>query len=87
MIRVIWPQGISLRYWANSLVADYYTENLPMLDNEEQWQKWAALVAGTGIFLSASVPSPIDSAGKTQFKKWDDWAKRLYIVMSNEYNN
>lgn len=86
MIRVIWPERITLRYWANSLVADYYTENLPILDNEKDWQKWGALVAGTGIFLAASVPSPITIGTESKFKKWDDWAKTVYIIMSNEYN-
>lgn len=86
MIKVIYPERISLRYWANSLVADYFTENLPTLEDDEHWQKWAAQVAGIGIFLAAGVPSPISNSTETNFKKWDDWAKKLYIIMSNEYN-
>jgi hypothetical protein len=87
MIKVIYPDRISLNYWANSLVADYFTENLPQLvdsnENSGAWRKWGALVAGTGTFLAASVPSPVN---ETKFKKWEDWAKAVYLIMSNEYN-
>lgn len=86
MIRVIWPEYISLRHWANALVADFYSDNLPSLNDEENWQKWAALIAGTGSFLAASVPSPIGEGSEARFKNWDDWAKAVYNIMSNEYN-
>lgn len=86
MIKVIYPERISLRLWADALVADYFNENLPILDNENNWQKWADQVAGTGVFLAAAVPSPIFKGSEVYFKKWDDWAKTVYIVMSNESN-
>jgi hypothetical protein len=86
MIKVIWPERISLRYWANALVADYFTENLPALQDENNWQKWAAQIAGTGTFLAASVPSPIGINGEMRYKEWNEWAKAVYVIMSNEYN-
>ncbi len=86
MIRVIWPERISLKYWADSLVSDYSDENLPTLTNEEEWQKWGALVAGTGIFQKASIPSPISRGDQNTFKEWNKWAKAVYAIMSDEYN-
>lgn len=86
MIRVIYPERISLTDWADNLLADYYFEDLPKLQDENKWQEWAAKVAGTGSFLAASVPSPISKDTDIKFKKWEDWAKSVYLIMSNEYN-
>ncbi len=89
MIKVIWPERISLNYWASSLVSDYHNENLPILDSDENWQEWATIVANTGIFLKANVPAPVqikDGQKKEIFSEWDKWAKIVYTIMSDEYS-
>lgn len=89
MIKVVWPERISLNYWAASLVADFRNENLPLLDSEENWQEWANIVANTGIFLKAHIPAPVqlkDGQKKEIFSEWDKWAKVVYTIMSDEYS-
>lgn len=89
MIKVIWPYGISLKYWSASLVNDFSEEYLPILEEDNLWQEWGARVAGTGIFLRAGVPSPItivQGEKKENYKEWDKWAKVVYRIMSDEYN-
>lgn len=83
---VVWPEYISLRDWSSRLIADYTREQLPLLDNEDDWQEWAALVATTGIFERAGVPAPFEiSEGqeKPLFTAWEDWAKIVYMVISD----
>lgn len=88
MIKVIRPERISLNYWAACLVADFHSENLPVLETDETWQEWGAIVANTGIFLKAHVPSPVivkQGVKTDQFKQWDAWAKVVYTIMSDDY--
>jgi hypothetical protein len=89
MIKVILPERITLNYWASCLVGDYPSENLPILQYDENWQEWATIVANTGIFLKARVPAPViikDGSKKELFKEWDKWAKVVYTIMSDEYS-
>lgn len=89
MIKVVWPENISLSYWAACLVNDYANEPLPILQYEENWQEWATTVANTTIFLRASVPAPLSMKGGTKkeiYKEWDKWAKIVYTIMSDEYS-
>lgn len=82
----VYPKYISLKYWAATIMTDYANEPLPILVNEEQWEEWGAIVAGTGIFLRASVPSPFSIVrGKKQqnFKDWQGWAKIMYNIMNS----
>lgn len=87
MIKVIWPEYISLRDWSAALIADYPEENLPLLDNEDKWQDWAAVVCGSGIFERANIPSPFvieEGRKKSNFAEWQDWAKIVYTNLANE---
>lgn len=89
MIKVVWPERISLKYWAACLNSNFESENLPNLEDDTQWAEWATIVANTGIFLRAGVPSPITiKSGEKQenFKEWDKWAKVVYTIMADDYN-
>jgi hypothetical protein len=89
MIKVVWPERISLNYWAACLVTDYPSENLPLLESDENWQEWATIVSNTGIFLKAHIPAPVsvkDGVKKELFHEWDKWAKVVYTIMSDEYS-
>jgi hypothetical protein len=89
MIKVIWPYNISLNYWAACLVTDFPNDNLPILRDEKKWQDWGTLVADSGNFKKANIPSPLGiKNGKKQeaFRNWQDWAKIVYIILADDYN-
>jgi len=86
----VYPKHIGLKYWAATVVNDYDTECLPILTNEEEWEEWASIVAGTGAFLRAGVPSPSSikmGAKEKNFKDWDGWAKVVFNIMNSELSN
>lgn len=86
---MVWPEYIGLKDWAACLVIDYPNEYLPLLENEDKWQEWGAAVVNTGIFAKANVPSPFsikEGQKKENFTDWREWAKTLYIILTNEQN-
>jgi hypothetical protein len=89
MIKVIWPEYITLLRWSAELVASYPDEPLPLLTEENKFNEWGAIVANTGVFKRAAIPSPTSLAqGKkvSNFKDWGEWAKVVYNLMANERN-
>jgi len=83
----VYPEYISLKNWAASLIVDNPSSYLPILHDEEKWQEWAAIVAGTGVFRRNRVPSPFSiykGTKKTDFKDWQEWAKIAYLLLNNE---
>lgn len=89
MIKVIWPEYIELKLWAAQLIVDYPNDPIPLLTDENKWQEWGAILANTGVFQKASIPTPFSiSQGKKNdnFKSWQDWAKIVYNLMANETN-
>jgi hypothetical protein len=86
-MKVIWPEYISLKDWSAALIFDYYNEPLPILENDNNWPQWGAIVAGTGVFANNNIPSPLSfgkSKNSPEFKDWQAWAKVVYNIMSNE---
>lgn len=84
-MKVIRPEYISLKDWAGALVADYFNEPLPILENEEKWEEWGTIVATTGVFATNNIPAPskINEGRKSSgFKDWQEWAKAVYSLMS-----
>ncbi len=84
---MVWPEYIGLKDWAASLVIDYPKEFTPLLENEDDWQAWGATIVSTGVFAQANAPSPFtvsEGRKKENFQDWTEWAKALYIVMTNE---
>ena len=83
---IIWPEYISIKDWAANLVYDYPKEHLPILEDEEKWEDWAAIVAGTGVFARNDIPAPFsfeEGEKKQEFKDWQEWAKTVYNLMIN----
>lgn len=83
----VYPKFISVKYWAATVIADYSDEPLPILKNEEDWAKWGAVVADTGAFKRAHIPSPLSVKNTTKesnFKDWESWAKVVYNIMRSE---
>lgn len=86
MNKVIWPERISLKYWAACLVSDFKNETLPILLDENDFEKWATIVAGSGIFRRAAIPPPTFITSGPAGEKWIKWAKIVYTIMADEYN-
>ena len=83
----VYPKFISIKYWAATVLSDYNNEPLPILRNEEEWEEWGAIVAGTGVFLRARIPSPVSikkGTKESNFKDWESWAKVVYNIMRSE---
>lgn len=81
---VVWPEYISLTDWSSRLIADFNQEQLPLLDDEHNWEEWGTTVASTGIFERAGVPAPFDieQGEKTSlFPSWEEWAKTVYMLI------
>lgn len=80
----VYPKHITLKYWAATVLTDYTNESLPILKDEKDWEKWAKVVAGTGSFLNAGVPSPFKQKDNTSlYNDWEDWAKVVYNIMNS----
>lgn len=89
MIKVIMPQYILLEDWAAQLILNYPNEPLPLLENENKWQEWGAVVANTGIFKRAAIPPPFtmnDGQKTVNFETWQKWGEVVYNLMANEQN-
>lgn len=90
MSKIIYPDNISLRDWADNLVGDYPDDFLPILEGElgeEIWKPWGAIVASTGVFARAAIPAPFemqDGVKKDNFSSWQEWARAVYAVVNNE---
>ncbi len=87
---VVYPEYITLKNWAGALVADNSSSYLPSLVDEDKWQEWAVIVAGTGIFRRNRVPSPFSvnkGIRKDNFKDWKEWARIVYLLLNNEPQN
>jgi hypothetical protein len=86
MIKVVYPQNITLKHWAACLVYDFKSDNLPLLTNENEFENWGKTVAGSGTFARAGIPSPSIFKTGTIDQNWVKWAKIVYTIMSDEYN-
>ncbi len=86
MIKVVYPRNISLKHWAACLVYDFKSDNLPLLQNENDFEKWGKVVATSGVFAKAGVPPPSVLKSGNVNEKWVKWAKIVYTIMSDEYN-
>ncbi|HUV84864.1 MAG TPA: hypothetical protein VMV86_04095 [Methanosarcinales archaeon] len=87
MIKVIYPEYISIKNWAAALVADYPNEFLPILQDENKWKEWGSTVVSSGAFAKLNIPAPfkiIEGQRKDAFKTWQSWAKVFYLQMSND---
>lgn len=87
MNRVIWPYNIKLDQWAATLVGDFGEEALPLLLKESDFEKWGTIIAGTGIFAQAGVPSPSIIRSQDPQERWVKWAKIVYTIMSDKYSS
>ncbi len=74
------PRNMTLRDWADSVIlttGDAWA--FGRLDDETQWQDWAAAFVKSSSFAGRVVPDPY------QFSDWRDWAMRAYPMLEVVY--
>ncbi len=84
---IVQPKYISLKNWAGSLLIDFPDDILPILRDEEDWEEWAVIVANTGSFKRANIPTPYQlkqGQRESAFKTWNKWAAVVYLIMTSE---
>ena len=71
------PTRADLKTWASSLIVDFPRDNIPILSNENDWERWGSVLIECQSFSSNAVPPP------RGYVDWRDWATNVYKVMSN----
>lgn len=74
---MIQPNNVSLTVWAQSLVIDFPTSNVPLLRNEADWKSWGNLMIQDEPFASEGIPST------ELFTDAKEWANKFYLAMAN----
>lgn len=71
------PIGITLSYWAASLVIDFPNDNIPLLSSEDQWKPWGNILVQTNSFASNGAP------GTDLYSDAPTWMQAVYRCMAN----
>lgn len=87
---MVYPEYISFKDFADRFCEEYIEAHLPIVQDENKWVEWGLAVAGNEAFLPYNIPAPaqIANPGKIVpgFKTWQDWAKAMYIALTNNLN-
>jgi hypothetical protein len=78
---IIDPRGFdNVIQWADFMVPlfERRSENFPRLDNEDEWQQWAATVFGDVDPVGQDAPDPYT------YDNWRAWAQRLFATTNFE---
>lgn len=76
MSRLTDPRFMELNLWADATVFDL--ENfgpIGRLENDSEWQSWAAGIIGINGISQQNPPSPYD------YSDWREWAVRFYEML------
>lgn len=76
MSRLTDPRFMELNLWADATVFDL--ENfgpIGRLENDSEWQNWAAGIIGINGISQQNPPSPYD------YSDWREWAIRFYEML------
>ena len=68
------PVGIRIEPWAAALFQDFPTDDIPILNSEQEWRPWGDSLIVCTTFAAAGSP------GTAGFDSWQDWA--LAVVRS-----
>ena len=71
------PTKADLKTWASSLIVDFPQDNIPILSDENDWERWGSILIGCQSFASNAAPPP------RAYGDWRDWAINVYKVMNN----
>lgn len=71
------PKNITIKEWAASLIIDFPQDAIPILTDEEGWQKWGDSLVQEDSFASNAAPT-------TRFyEHWEPWAQAVFAAMAN----
>jgi hypothetical protein len=74
---MIWYKDISLKLWADTLVRDFTRDNVPVLNDEENWQEWGNRLVEEPSFAKAGCPET------TEFDTHEAWAQAVCAAMAD----
>jgi hypothetical protein len=74
---MIWFKDISLKLWADTLVRDFMHDNVPVLEDENNWQEWGNRVIEEPSFAQAGCPQT------NGFEGVEDWAQAVCGAMAD----
>lgn len=79
---IIDPRGFGddVIAWTDRMVLliERDVENMPRLDNPDNWRQWAQALWGEPDQTGQSAPDPDD------FETWQEWAERLFQTQDYE---
>jgi hypothetical protein len=70
------PQFTTLKKWADSLIIDFPTDNIPILLDETKWKEWGNMLVQENSFSRNAAPGPQGYAA------WPEWAMAVFYTMA-----
>ena len=74
---MIWFKEMPLKLWADTLVRDFGNDDIPFLDNEDNWREWGNRVVGEPSFIRNNAPRA------EGFETAEEWAQAVCGVMAD----
>lgn len=71
------PEFTNLKDWANSLKVDFPTDDIPYLDDENNWKDWGNVLIQATSFCQNDAPRPDNYSDPLS------WAKDVFYSMNN----
>lgn len=71
------PEMTDLRNWAASLITDFPEDDIPLLDNEQNWKDWGDRLSQCSTFIQNNSP------GTQHYDTWEKWSNRVFFCMNN----
>jgi hypothetical protein len=72
---MIMPQYSTPKIWAASLIIDFPTDNVPILNNEKEWRLWGDILVQSNSFTTNGCPFP------KSYSNFNDWSSAVYRTM------
>ena len=82
----VYPEYIDLLHWAATVIDDYRTYPLPILEDTNKWVEWANVLVTQPPFRKEHLVTPQDlGITKEAFEEdnslWRVWAKHVYAQL------
>ena len=75
--RMVQPNLDDVIFWADTLVVDFPTDDIPTLIDANEWKGWGNdLIACTSFTLN-------DAPATYNYDNWQAWAWDVFFVMTN----
>jgi hypothetical protein len=71
------PKLATLKQWAASLIIDFPNDEVPLLQQEQDWREWGDALIQEGSFSRNGAPDT------RLYQNWTDWAEVIFYAMAN----